>query len=130
MSLTASSLTGPTEEATQTSYTFPAEEEQHEGAWLTWPHQHTYGKAYAQSVEDIWVEMAKALAPGERVHIIAYDQVEQERIGQLLEDEGVDLAQVDFVLSPSDDVWARDTGPMFVFDEKNQLHIVDFDFDG
>ncbi|HFR3426070.1 TPA: hypothetical protein ACHU7U_001299 [Streptococcus suis] len=44
MSLTAYSLTGPTEGGTQTSYTFPAEEEQHVGTWLTWPHQHTYGK--------------------------------------------------------------------------------------
>lgn len=36
----------------------------------------------------------------------------------------------DFVIAPSDDVWIRDTGPIFVKDEKGQLAIMNFAFDG
>lgn len=111
-------------------YHFPHEDQEHEGTWLTWPHEHTYGKAYAQSVEYIWVEMTKALAPDEFVHIIAYDEELQDHITTLLTAEGVDMNKVDFVLAPSDDVWARDTGPMFAYDQEGKKTIIDFGFDG
>ena len=37
---------------------------------------------------------------------------------------------IDFVITKSDDVWLRDTGPIFVYDENDVLTIVDFAFDG
>lgn len=111
-------------------YQFPSEESAHEGTWLTWPHHYTYGKEYRDEVEDIWLEMAYALHTGEMVHIIAYDKTEQARIIKLLETEGVDMNRVDFIIAKSDDVWSRDTGPMFVFDETGKLTIADFSFDG
>ncbi|MBB5182124.1 agmatine deiminase family protein [Catenisphaera adipataccumulans] len=119
-----------TANAKETTYTFPDENQKHEGTWLIWPHAHTYGKAYARSIEPIWIEMVKALAPGEHVHIIAYDQKLKKHIVSKLNEAGVDRNQVDFVIAKSDDVWARDTGPMFVYDAQGQLHIVDFGFDG
>lgn len=113
-----------------TQYTFPAEDTQHEGTWLIWPHHYTYGAEYREEVEDIWLEMAYALHHGENLHIVAYDQAEQARITALLQAEELDLRRVDFVIAKSDDVWARDAGPMFVFDPQGQLHIADFAFDG
>lgn len=112
------------------TYTMPAEDLPHEGTWLTWPHRYTYGIEYQREVEDIWVQMAASLHTGERVHIVAYDKTEQARITKLLADSAVDLTQIDFVIAKSDDVWARDTGPMFVFDENRKLYIADFAFDG
>lgn len=111
-------------------YQFPSEESDHEGTWLTWPHHYTYGKEYRNQVEEVWIEMAYALHTGERVHIIAYNQTEQTRITNLLESEGLDMSQIDFVIAKSDDVWSRDTGPMFVFDKAGTLTIADFSFDG
>lgn len=113
-----------------TQYYFPAEETPHEGTWLTWPHAYTYGEDYLEEVEYIWLEMAYALHTGEKVHIIAYDETEQVRIETLLTAEGLDMNQVDFVIAKSDDVWCRDTGPIFVFDEQDKLLIADFAFDG
>lgn len=110
-------------------FIFPAEDTKHEGTWLTWPHKNTYGKSYAQEIEYIWVEMTKALATGEKVHIIAYDEALKNHISQLLVQAEVNLSQVDFVIAPSNDVWVRDTGPMFVWDNQ-ELKIVDFGFDG
>lgn len=109
---------------------FPAEEEKHEGTWLTWPHHYTYGVEYRKELEGIWVQMVIALHSGENVHIIAYNTVEKQRIETVLLQEDIDMGKVDFVIAKSDDVWARDTGPMFVFNENNKLTIADFAFDG
>ncbi|MBJ6746688.1 agmatine deiminase family protein [Streptococcus sp. 121] len=111
-------------------FTFPAEDEKHEGTWLTWPHAKTYGKAYQKAVEPIWVQMAESLHTGEKVHIMVYDEQEEARVHALLEKEGLDMSQVDFLVVPSDDVWSRDTGPMYVRDEAGELRIVDFGFNG
>lgn len=117
-------------EGTPMTYNMPAEDLPHEGTWLTWPHRHTYGIEYQQEVENIWVQMVAALHTGERVHIVAYNKAEQTRITKLLTGSAVDLTRIDFVIAKSDDVWARDTGPMFVFDENRKLLIADFAFDG
>lgn len=74
--------------------------------------------------------MTKALTPDENVHIIAYDEDLQDHITQLLTDENVDMSKVDFTIAKSDDVWTRDTEPMFVYDENDTLMIADFGFDG
>lgn len=115
---------------TTMTYTMPAEDTAHEGTWLTWPHQYTYGIEYRDEVEGIWIQMVQALHTGEKVHIVAYDATEQARIEKLLQNAAVDLSQVDFVIAKSDDVWTRDTGPMFVFDKNEKLTIADFGFDG
>lgn len=112
------------------NYTFPAEDVAHEGTWLNWPHHYTYGMDYREEVEPIWIEMVAALHDGERIHIVAYDAVEEKRISSLLAAEQIDMTQIDFVIAKSDDVWSRDTGPMFVFDDSGKMVIVDFAFDG
>ncbi|WP_394919434.1 agmatine/peptidylarginine deiminase [uncultured Robinsoniella sp.] len=113
-----------------TQYYFPAEESTHEGTWLTWPHHYTYGTEYRNEIEGIWLEMVEALHIDEKVHIVAYDEAEQHRITKLLEGENIDINRVDFVIAKTDDVWSRDTGPMFVLDERGKTYVADFAFDG
>lgn len=117
-------------EGTQMGYYMPSEEVPHEGTWIIWPHRYTYGMEYQNEVEGIWVQMTQALHTGENVHIIAYDETEQARIEKLLVAQRVDMKKVDFVIAKSNDVWARDAGPIFVFDENNELTIANFAFDG
>ncbi|WP_368773483.1 agmatine deiminase family protein [Streptococcus sp. WM07] len=71
--------------AAMEKYTFPAGDEKHEGACLTWLHAKTYGKAYQKSIEQIWVQMAKSLYTYEKVHIMVYDEQEEARVRRLLE---------------------------------------------
>jgi len=115
--------------AMTTNY-FPSESAQHEGTWLTWPQRYTYGRHYRAEIEPTWIAMTKALTGGERVHIIAYNAAEQRRITKLLTHAKVAMSQVDFTLAKSDDVWARDTGPLFVRQPNGKLAIADFKFNG
>ncbi len=111
-------------------YTMPDEKSKHEGTWLQWPHELTYGSKYQQEVEPIWIQMTESLSKGEKVHIVAYDQEEKERIIEVLTDQGVNMEKIDFFIAPTDDVWARDTGPIFVYDNDKNLKILDPGFNG
>lgn len=66
----------------------------------------------------------------ENVHIIAYNKYEQNYIYDLLYDEGIDMDKIDFYIVPTDDVWARDTAPIFVYDKNNNMKLMDWGFNG
>lgn len=110
-------------------YVMPAEDTEHEGTWLQWPHDHTYGDG-AEDLEPSWVAMTEALTLGERVHILAYDTSELNHIQSLLVAAGVDMGQVDLLICPNDDFWVRDNGPIFVQGPGGEWFILDWGFNG
>ncbi|UTW61241.1 agmatine deiminase family protein [bacterium SCSIO 12741] len=114
----------------QSTYTFPEESERHEGTWLQWPHHYQYGKTFRDRLDPTWVELTRELASSEKVHIVAYDQVEKNRITALLNVAQVDLGQVDFSLYKTDDFWVRDNGPIYVKDQDGNWVIEDWGFNG
>lgn len=111
-------------------YTMPEESELHEGTWLQWPHHYQYGLAYRNSLDATWVSMTKELVSSEKVHIIAYNQTEKDRIIALLNTANVPLANVDFKIYETDDTWVRDNGPIYVRDREGNLVIEDWGFNG
>jgi agmatine deiminase len=115
---------------TTIQYIIPEESAPHEGTWLQWPHQYQYGSTYRNRLDATWINMTKALVEGEKVHIIAYDAAEEERIKGLLTEAGVSLSHIDFNNYPTDDVWVRDNGPIYVHDRQGQLVIEDWGFNG
>ena len=129
-------------ETNNDSFFFPSEEETHEGTWLTWPHKYASkqsyyfgeegidGEVYVEMLEPIWIEITKALHTGETVHIIVYNEKEQTRVAAVLQENGVDLKKIDFVIIETDDVWMRDTGPIFTVKDNKELVIANFIFDG
>ncbi len=119
-----------TNQATEILYTMPDEAATHEGTWLQWPHQYEYGIAYRNKLEATWVAMTKALVQSEKVHIIAYNTTEQTRITALLIAATIALNNVDFKIYPTNDVWVRDNGPIYVKDKNGNLVIEDWGFNG
>ena len=135
----------PQKESTEdnaATFFFPSEEETHEGTWLTWPHKYAYnqayyfgeegidGEVYVELLEPVWIEMTKALHIGETVHIIVYNEEEQTRVENLLQENGVDFESIDFVMMETDDVWMRDTGPIFTLKDGKEPVIANFVYDG
>ena len=77
------------------SYTMPDENQMHEGTWLQWPHHYTYGTSYRNRLDPTWVQMTKELVSSEKVHIIAYNTTEKNRITTLLNNAAVPLGNID-----------------------------------
>ncbi|MEM6395591.1 MAG: agmatine deiminase family protein [Bacteroidota bacterium] len=113
---------------TEILYTMPKGIEPHEGTWLQWPHHYQYGVEYRDELDPTWVAMTEALISGENVHIIAYNQTEQNRIIGLLNTANISLENIDFYIHRTDDTWVRDNGPIFVYDRNGNLTIQDWGF--
>lgn len=117
-------------DTTAVLYKMPEEAAPHEGTWLQWPHEYQYGRAYRNRLDAAWIAMTQALVPGEKVHLVVYDQDERERVADLLQTAQVPMANVDFTISRTDDVWVRDNGPIFVKDGNGRLLVEDWGFNG
>lgn len=115
---------------TKILYTMPSEEEAHEGTWIYWPHQYQFGVTYRNRLDATWVAMTQALIDNEKVHLVAYDQTEKDRIITLLNTANVPLTNIDFKIYKTDDVWSRDGGPIYVHDKNGNLVIQDWGFNG
>lgn len=111
-------------------YTMPSESSPHEGTWLQWPQEYEYGKTYRNRIENTWVEMAREIVSGEKLHIIAYNTQAKERIVKQLTDANIPLEKIDFYLFKTNDVWVRDNGPIYVRDKNGTLAIEGWGFNG
>lgn len=111
-------------------YVMPAESSPHEGTWLQWPHKYEYGATYRNRIEGTWIAMAREIVSGEKLHIIAYDAEEKNRIIGQLTKAGIPLDNINFYLFKTNDVWVRDNGPIYVRDKDSKLAIEGWGFNG
>ncbi len=112
------------------SFIMPEESAEHEGTWLQWPHHYQYGTTYRNRLDATWVKMTKELVSSEKVHIIAYNATEKTRIIALLNAASVSMTNIDFKIYPTDDVWVRDNGPIYVKGKTGNTVIEDWGFNG
>ncbi len=109
-------------------YRMPAEWERHEATWLAWPHNPEDWPGKFQPIPWLYAEIVRLLAAHERVHLIVQDPKEQTRAASLLRRAGANLDQVSFHHWPTDRVWTRDSGPIFVRNFEGRLAITNWHF--
>ena len=112
-----------------TEFLMPAEWEPHEGTWLQWPQDKLYW-GYELKLERIWLNMVDALHNHENVHLIVSGERQRDHVAYLLKYHAIGLENVDFYIIPTNDVWARDNGPIFVINEAGETAITDWVFNG
>lgn len=104
----------------------PGEWAPHAGTWMCWPSTPSiYGgeTAYYEDVQQTIGRLAAAIAEHEPVAMLAERDLHQTAAA--LCGPKVDLLDVS-----TDDMWARDSGPIFVRDDAGALAAVDFNFNG
>jgi agmatine deiminase len=95
-------------------FRLPAEWEPHHATWIAWPHNKEDWPGKFTSIPWVYAEIVRHLHRGERVRILIQDRILERRVGRLLQKVGVELRQVDFLVCPTDRVWTRDYGPLFI----------------
>lgn len=95
-------------------YRMPAEWEQHEATWLSWPSNPITWKEDIQDVEAAYLQMVRYLSESETVKILVDNPTESKRVFKLLDDEDVIRGKVEMLVVPTVDVWIRDYGPNYL----------------
>jgi agmatine deiminase len=92
----------------------PAEWEPHDATWLAWPHYHGDWPGRFEPIPWVYTEIIRNLARHERVELIVNDVVAERRVRKLLDRANAPLANVRFHRWPTNRVWMRDSGCIFV----------------
>jgi agmatine deiminase len=95
-------------------YRLPPEWAPHAGTWIAWPHAKSDWPGRFEPIAFVYAEIVRHLVPFEPVRILVANAVQEDRVRQRLEADGVDLSRVRFFAWPTDRSWLRDSGPIFV----------------
>ena len=109
-------------------YRMPAEWEPHEATWIAWPHNREDWPGKFASIPWLYAEIVRLLSAREIVHLIVASAAEHTRATSILNSAGAMLDRVAFHIWPTDRVWTRDSGPIFVRNAKGQAGLTDWRF--
>jgi agmatine deiminase len=127
--------TSPSEKAETTpdmqlDWRMPAEWEPHEATWIAWPHNEEDWPDKIEPVRWAFTEIARALAPHERVEILCHNEEVQAEAEDMLEQAEVKVENCRCHQIPSDRSWTRDACPTGVFNNDGHLVLVNWRFNG
>jgi agmatine deiminase len=106
----------------------PAEWQPHEATWVAWPHNKADWPAKFAPIPWVYADIVKHLHTGEFVHILVNDAGHEKRARAVLGKVGVDFQRVRFFRIPTDRVWMRDSGPIFVVNGAGRVAMTDWHF--
>jgi len=112
----------------QLNYRMPAEWDLHEATWLAWPHNPEDWPGKFQTIPWVYAEIVRLLSAQETVNILVDDGNAEQRALGILHRAGANLAHVRFHRWPTDRVWTRDSGPIFVRDIAGQVGLTNWHF--
>ncbi len=109
-------------------YRLPAEWEPHAATWLAWPHNRTDWPGKFDAIPFVYCELVRQLARVERVHILVNDERVEKRARALLARANALRESVEFHRWPTNRVWTRDFGPLFLTRANNGVALLNFAF--
>ena len=92
----------------------PAEWEPHAATWLAWPHNVRDWPGRFAPIPWVHAEIVRRISQGETVRILTGDAALTAKARRTLTRAGVSLERVEFHRIPTDRIWTRDSGPIFV----------------
>src|SRR5579862_6545629 len=99
---------------TLTTFRVPAEWEPHDATWLAWPHYEKDWPGKFEPIPWVYAEIIRHLARNEKVELIVNDAVGEKRARITLERANALNENVRFHRWPTNRVWTRYSGFMFV----------------
>ncbi|WP_240945990.1 agmatine deiminase family protein [Pseudomaricurvus alkylphenolicus] len=103
------SLMSPADEG----FRMPAEWEAHDRCWMMWPSRESMWEDFDKT-KSCFAGIAQAISEFEPVTVVVCEQDAQEARSLMGED-------IDLMVAPIDDSWARDAGPNFLVNERGEL---------
>jgi agmatine deiminase len=111
-------------------FRMPAEWEPHEATWIAWPHQRADWPGKFEAIGWAYAEIVRHLHHCEKVFILVNDGKSENRAKKLLRQVDLSWDQIFFFRIPTDRVWTRDYGPLFVRNGLGELAAINGRFNG
>lgn len=105
----------------------PAEWAPQASVLLTWPRREGDFARWYDAVEQNFLKIAETISRHQTVIIVR--EKDPQRLQQQLIRTGAPAERIKVFVAPSNDVWARDHGPITIFRDKRPVHL-DFQFNG
>ncbi len=113
----------------QTASLLPAEWAPQDAILLTWPHADSDWGPWLDQADHTFAALAAAISRYQAVIIGCHDHKHSEHVRHLLSAADAILARCRLYLVPSNDVWARDHGPITLYRDSRPV-LLDFRFNG
>jgi agmatine deiminase len=116
-------------------YRMPAEWERQEAVWLQWPEKYPSPEQkhrlnYQMTMEKTWLLMSWELHRHVKVCILVHSAMHRDHILSMMAYFGYDMSRIELYVTSMADVWHRDSGPIFVVNNKGKLAVTDWNFNG
>jgi agmatine deiminase len=98
----------------ESGYRMPAEWERHAATWIAWPHHQDDWPGKFEPIPWVYAEIVRHLARHEKVEIIVNHKAAEQNAQKVLRQANALSNSVRFYRWPTDRVWTRDYGPIFV----------------
>lgn len=92
----------------------PAEWEPHAATWLAWPHNASDWPGRFQPIPWVYAEIVRQLSRVETVYLLVGGDAAERRAAGQLRRVAANLDRVRFHTMPTNRVWLRDSGPIFL----------------
>jgi agmatine deiminase len=109
-------------------FRMPAEWEPHAATWIGWPANASDWPGKFAAIPWLYAEIVRLLSQQEDVHILVNGETEEKRALGALRRAHATLDRVHFYRKPTNRVWLRDSGPIFVKNPEGQLAVTDWKF--
>jgi agmatine deiminase len=106
----------------------PAEWEPHAATWLAWPHKRSDWPGKFSPIRWVYAEIVRILSRHEPVNLIVRGPKMRGQAERMLRSAGADHSQVTFWKHPTDRSWVRDSGPVFVVNDRGEKAVLDWHF--
>lgn len=101
-------------------YRMPAEWEKHAATWIAWPRNPNDWPGKFQPIPWVYADIVRHLARVETVHILVTDAAAESRVHGILKRAMVNQENVRYHRWPTNRVWTRDSGPIFLKKTKGE----------
>lgn len=110
-------------------YRFPAEWQPHAATWTNYPYDASYWQGALEGARADMSQLIKHIADFEPVKLGVVDEETEQDARQRLTALAANFDNISFQRRPYDDIWFRDSGPLFVSNGK-AIGVTDWKFNG
>ena len=112
-------------------FRMPGEWETQKSVWIVWPYNKTDWPGLFDSIPQVISKIICSISIDQKVNLIIRNNKEKVKIKKILSKFKNNLSNIKFYSIPTNRIWIRDSGPLFLINNKTRDKIIlNFKFNG